>query len=167
LAITRGNSFEGYGETMLGTDGSLVLECEQTGIFYKVNATSTNIRISEKLVAKKDKDGKPMQDADGKPVQVPVPAIDERGGDDCSAGVAQGALGATDAGYTAELEHWAATARTPDPKNPLRCTPQQALDNAVIVAAAELAIREGRCVKLEDAWFDLASDEAPGAKAAK
>ena len=142
----NGNGFGGYGEVVLGTKGTLVLEREKDVMVYKKDDTSSRISVKD------DKSG---------------PTIDsyETGG--AAAAVAQTAsTGPISRGYTEEMEHWAWCIRNPDPENQPRCKPEVALGDAVIalscnVAMKNAAARKGGYLEFKESWFDVDSDETP------
>ncbi len=156
----NGNGFGGYGETVLGTKGSLILDREK-----------------EVLLLARPKYGK-----------YEPTAVAPRGKDECS--FIDGTSGSPEArlarealtwplsrGYTEQIEHlcWAIRERErlakegKDPSTlrvPLRCSPEVALADAVIALSANLAMERGADgenprIEFEDAWFDIASDETP------
>jgi predicted dehydrogenase len=136
----NGNGFGGYGEIVFGTEGTLILEQEQDAMLFKGSATTTRIEIAQK-------DGKAAMDTY------------ETGG---GAAVAQAATAAnTSRGYREEIEHWAWCIRNPEQKDKLRCTPEVAMGDAVIALTSNKAIKEGKRIEFEPAWFDVARSETP------
>ncbi len=137
----NGNGFGDYGETVLGTKGTILLEREQEAMLFKGSNTSTRIEV---------------RNAAG------GPAMDtyETGGG--GAALAQAALPAdVSRGYREEIEHWAWCIRNPDPKHKPRCTPEVALADAVIALVSNVAIDGKERIEFQPAWFDIASDETP------
>ena len=136
----NGNGFGGYGEIVMGTAGTLILEQEQDAMLFKGSATSTRIEVTQK-------DGKFAMDTY------------ETGG---GAAVAQAATaGNTSRGYREELEHWAWCVRNPDPANKPRCTPEVALGDAVIALTSNMAIADCSRIEFKPEWFDVARSETP------
>ncbi len=144
-ASINGNGFGGYGETVFGTEGTLVLEREKDALLFKTSATSSKI----KAVKSKDKNN-----------PGPRIALAEEG-DSRSAAI--GELGTQDAprGYAEQLEHWAWCIRNPDPKNLPHCHPKVALGDAVIALTSNIAARQGQRIEFKKEWFDPDSDETP------
>jgi len=136
----NGNGFGGYGETVFGTKGTLLLEQERDAMLFKGSSTTTRIEI--------------RAGADG-------PAMDtyETGG---GATLAQTAL-PTDVsrGYREEIEHWAWCIRNPAPGHKPRCTPEVALADAVIALVGNLAISKNERIVFDPGWFDPKSDATP------
>ena len=155
----NGNGFGGYGETVLGTKGSLILDREK-----------------EVMLLSRPKWGK------YEPTAVAAK------GDQCTfvdgasgsseARLAREALTwPLSRGYTEQIEHlcWAIREREKliaagkDPANlsvPLRCSAEVALADAVVALSANLAIARGARgenprIEFNDDWFDIASDETP------
>jgi predicted dehydrogenase len=152
FAVTKGNDFDGYGETILGTEGTLVLEREQEAILYKVAATTTKLRVVKRVKIDKDtKKETPM-----------APGLDPReSGDEESGAVARAALLGADPGFAAELEHWAWCVRKASAENQPRCGAKQALSNAVIALTAGLAAKQGVRIDFKKSWFDATSKDTP------
>ena len=135
----NGNGYGGYGEVVLGTAGTLILEREKEVMLFKTSSTSTRVRVKE------------------------GPALEsyETGGD-ATNNVAQQALGgAISRGYTEEIEHWAWCIRNPDPENKPRCHPKVALADAVIALTSNMAMDRGEKIEFQPSWFDIESDETP------
>jgi len=145
-ASINGNGFGGYGETVLGTEGTLVLETEKEALLYKTSETGKKLKV----VMGKDAQNKPR----------PVLQLDEAGDVESAAIGALGTLPA-ERGYTEELEHWAWCVRNRDSENLPHCTPQVALGDAVIALTTNMAARQGARIEFKKEWFDIDSDETP------
>jgi predicted dehydrogenase len=141
----NGNGFGGYGEMVLGTKGTLILEREQEVMLYKGSSTSTSVTVS-----KDKKSGAPTLDT-----------TSSGGGEAAAVGKKALESGPVSRGYTEELEHWAWCIRNPDPQNVPRCHPKIALGDAVIALTTNIAIRENRRIEFKPEWFDFDSDETP------
>ncbi len=90
----NGNGYGGYGETVFGMDGTLILDREQDAMLFKGSSTTTKIEVN-------DKNGKPAMDTY------------ETGG---GAAVAQAALsGPVSRGYREELEALGVVHSQPSP----------------------------------------------------
>lgn len=136
----NGNGFGGYGETVFGTAGTLILEREREAMLFKGSNTSTRIEV--------------RAGADG-----PVMDTYETGG---GAAVAQAALPTeVSLGYREEIEHWAWCIRNPSPEHQPRCTPDVALADAVIALTSNLAIGRNERIEFQPAWFDAQDDSTP------
>ena len=140
------NGFERYGETLFGTEGTMLVEGEEEALLFRTYETGKKIKVA---MGKDAKNG-------------PKPAIqlDEAGDAESTAIGALGTLKAN-RGYVEELEHWAWCIRNRDPENSPRCTPQIALGDAVIVHTTNMAAREGARIEFKKEWFDIESDETP------
>ena len=93
----NGNGFGGYGEVVMGTKGTLILEREQEVMLFKGGDASTKIEVKE------GKDGK-----------AALNTYETGGG----AAVAQAATPKNvSRGYNEEIEHWAWCIRNPSPEN--------------------------------------------------
>ncbi|HUG68967.1 MAG TPA: Gfo/Idh/MocA family oxidoreductase, partial [Pirellulaceae bacterium] len=149
----NGNGFGGYGEIVLGSKGTLVLETEQEVLLYRDSDTSSRISV-------KDSKAGPVLDtqASGAPT--------------AAASLAKAAdSGPVSRGYTEEMEHWAWLIRNADPRDTdvdaqPRCRPEVAMGDAIIALTSNIAIKrssrgESGYVEFKDAWFDIHSDETP------
>ena len=155
----NGNGFGGYGEIVMGSKGTLVLEREQEVMLYRTDSTSSRIRV------KNDKGG-------------PVLDTQASGGPTAAASVAKAADGPISRGYTEEMEHWAWLIRNADPKDTdvkaqPRCRPEVAMGDGIIALTCNVAIQrsmrgESGYIQFKDEWFDIHSDETPdGSEIAK
>ncbi len=143
----NGNGFGGYGEVVMGTKGTLILEKEQEVMLYAGSDTSANVGL------KATKGGY---------------ALDTQASGGAAAPVAKAAAsgGPVSRGYTEEIEHWAWCIRNPDPANKPRCYPEVAMGDAVIALTTNVAIGrnirgEPGFVKFDEKWFERDADETP------
>jgi predicted dehydrogenase len=137
----NGNGFGGYGEVVLGTEGTLILDREQDAMLFKKSQTLTKISVT----------------AGGG-----GPAMDtyETGGG--MAAIAEAALPKdVSRGYREEIEHWAWCIRNPDPENQPKCLPKVALADAVIALTSNIAMKKNQRIDFKPEWFDIDSDETP------
>jgi predicted dehydrogenase len=142
----NGNGFGEYGEVVMGTKGTLVLEREQDVMLYKDAAKDTRVTVA------KAKDGSPTLDTT------------ESGGGNYAAGGKGGDAGPPSRGYTEEMEHWAWCVRNPSPENQPRCKPEVAIADAVIALVSNIALANPTTqarIEFKPEWFDIASDETP------
>ncbi len=143
----NGNGFGGYGEVVMGTKGTIVLDREKELMLYKDSDTSSKVSV------KGDKGGLTLDT--------------QASGNYSAANVAKAAAGAdVSRGYTEEIEHWAWCIRNPAPENKPKCYPEVAMADAVISLTTNVAIAKGNrgeagYVKFEDSWFERDSDETP------
>jgi predicted dehydrogenase len=157
-ASINGNGFGGYGETVFGTEGTLVLETENEAMLFK----GGNPADKTKVVAAGKKGGASLR-------------VDKAGDPESAAIGLLGTLPA-ERGYTEELEHWAWCIRNRSPENLPRCHPKVALGDAVIALATNIAARReavrpeenpaaspGGRIVFDEAWFDIDRDETPEA----
>jgi len=143
----NGNGFGDYGEVVMGTKGTLVLEREQEVMLYKGAAKDTRVTVA------KAKDGTPTLDTT------------ESGGGGGAVAGKPGSEGAPPSrGYTEEMEHWAWCIRNPAPENQPRCKPEVAIADAVIALVSNVALANPDTqprITFKPEWFDIASDETP------
>jgi predicted dehydrogenase len=146
-----GNGWGGYGETVMGSKGTLLLEREQEVLLFKDSDTSTKVGV-------KDDKGGPTLDtqASGKGPSLAKAAADS---------------GPVSRGYTEEIEHFAWCIRNNAPEAP-RCRAEIALGDAVIALACNVAMEnsfkgKGGYLKFEEAWYDIDKDETPDGSSLK
>ncbi len=146
----NGNGFGGYGEVVMGTAGTLLLEQEQDVMLYKDAEKDTRVTVK-----KGEKDASVLDTT-------------ESGAGPALAAAAGGGDGPPSRGYTEEMEHWAWCIRNPSPENQPRCKPDVALADAVIALVSNIALANPTTqsrIEFKKEWFDIASDETPeGAK---
>ncbi|MEQ8787706.1 MAG: Gfo/Idh/MocA family oxidoreductase [Pirellulaceae bacterium] len=141
----NGNGYGGYGEVVMGSKGTLVLEREQEVMLYKDADTSTKVGV------KADDGGA---------------ALDTQASGAGPVAQAAESTGPVSRGYTEEIEHWAWCIRNPSPENQPRCNPTVALGDAIMALSAKLAITrsqtgEGGYIKFNEDWFDVSKDDVP------
>jgi predicted dehydrogenase len=142
----NGNGFGGYGEVVMGTKGTLILEQEQEVMLYKDSSRDTRVSVT------KGKDGSAVLDT-----------TDSGGGGGVAAAVGGGS-GPPSRGYTEEIEHWAWCIRNPSPENQPRCKPEVAIADAVIALVSNIALANPQArprIEFEREWFDIDSDVTP------
>ncbi len=141
----NGNDFGGYGEVVLGTKGTLILEREKDAMLFKRSETLTRISVTT------GQDG---------------PAMDtyETGGG--MAAIAAAAIPSeVSRGYAEEIEHWAWCIKNPSPEHQPKCRPAVALADAVVALTSNIAMAENRRIEFQSDWFDSKSDATPDGKA--
>ena len=136
----NGNGFGGYGEVVMGTKATLVLDREKEVMLYPIAGTYAKAGVKEK----------------GDSVVLDTSAS----GDAAPAKTAEGS-GPVSRGYREEIEHWAWCIRNDEPIETLHCHPKVALAEAVIALTTNQAIREQRRIEFSEGWFDPKSDEVP------
>jgi predicted dehydrogenase len=139
----NGNDFGGYGEVVMGTNGTLILEREQQVYLFGNASNYTEVKVTKK-------DDHVVLDT----TQSPGSAA-QAGKDAINRG------GPVSRGYTEEIEHWAWCIRNPDPANQPRCKPEVAMADAIIALTTNIAIRQNKPVEFKDDWFDVDSDATP------
>jgi predicted dehydrogenase len=151
IAVTyssiMGNGFGGYGEIVMGTKGTLILEREKEVMLYKESDVSTSVGV-------KTGKGGPTMDTQ---------ASGSGGAPKAKAAEASGPISR---GYTEEIEHFAWCIRNRDPENKPRCRAEIALGDAVIALATNECIKasiagKAGYMKFKEEWYDIQSDETP------
>lgn len=132
----NGNGFGGYGEVVMGTDGTLILERESETYLIGGNK-STNVKVErDELVDTYATGG-------GTAVAAEVPTEN------------------VSRGYTEEIEHWAWCIRNEEPAETLHCHPKVALADAVIALTSNLAMDKQERIEFDPNWFDPESNAVP------
>ena len=149
-ASINGNGFGGYGETVFGTRGTLLLNLEKEALLYRTHSVNDKVKLTGSIGA-------------------PELKLDEKG-DELSAAIGTQALsGDISRGYTEEEEHWAWCIRenpkNEDPEIHPRCHPKLALGDAVIALTTNMAARGPGRIDFDPEWFDPDSDKTPEGQA--
>ncbi len=142
----NGNGFGGYGEVVMGTKGTLVLDKEQEIMLYKESDTTSRVSV---------KDGK----------AGPTMDTQASGGYAAAAKTAE-SMGPVSRGYTEEIEHWAWCIRNKAPENQPRCRAEIALGDSVIALGTNVAIAKNKSgapgfLNFDEDWYDLNKDATP------
>jgi predicted dehydrogenase len=151
------NAFEGYGEQVMGTQGTMIVSKEQNAYLFKEGTTKdTRINWAEQRLSRPVTDsGSTMAWGTGGDVANTL----------------------TSRGYREEQEHLAWLIRNPDKmilpnkgnprpekKNPIavpRCHGRVALIDGVITLASNLGMEKQKRVVFKPEWFDPYSDSVP------
>jgi len=132
----NGNGFGGYGEIVLGTKGTLILEREQ---LMHEPAKAAEIKVSGSGAG---------------------PTLDTQASGPARQMASSGPQNVS-RGYAEQLEHWAWCIRNPAKENQPRCHPKVALGDAVIALVTNMAARQGKRIEFDEAWFDPHRKETP------
>ncbi len=142
----NGNGFGGWGEVVMGSKGTLILDKETDVLLYRNSDTSSRVGVSK---------------------QEGGFALDTSASGDVNAPVAQAAdSGPVSRGYREEIEHWAYCIRNPDKDNQPRCYPEVAMGDAVIALGTNVALKNSAAGKsgymeFKEEWFDVDNDAVP------
>ena len=140
----NGNGFGGYGETIFGTKGTMILEREQEVLLYRGSSTSSRVTVK-------------AGGSDGPTLDT----TESGGGPPAAAAGAALKAGPPSRGYAEEMEHFAWCIRNPDPENQPRCNAEIGLADAVMALSSNLAMAKRQQIAFEASWFDINSDETP------
>jgi predicted dehydrogenase len=136
----NGNGFGGYGEVVMGTAGTLILDREQEVLLFMGGDANAKIEVQE-----------------GK--KGPAMSTYETGG---GAAIAQAATPKNvSRGYKEEIEHWAWCIRNPDKKNQPKCGPKVAMADAIIALTSNIAMKTNQRIEFKKEWFDIHKDDSP------
>ena len=151
------NSFEGYGETVYGSRGTMIVEREAEIFQFKEgdpNAASLKPPGATNITIKDAPGGKPVMEASPTaPAATPQAAI--------------ALSGQLSKGYREEMEHFAYQVKRFSPGDydkltgELRCDGTVAMGDAVIALVANMAMKQRRRIEFKEAWFDPKSPDVP------
>jgi predicted dehydrogenase len=153
------NSFEPYGECVMGTRGTMIVQSEQDVLLYPEKGGGSAGRSTSVTVAKTG-GGLTVIDASATTGPAERKAVD----------VAQAALGPAPVsrGYREEMEDFAYCVRMWDQgKDELgkrrlpRCHGRVAMADAIIALTSNLAMNRRQRIEFRPEWFDAASPEVP------
>jgi predicted dehydrogenase len=146
----NGNGFGGYGEVVMGTKGTLILEREEEVMLFREANASARIRV-----AKGGAGGGPVLDTT------------QSGGGDAATGKKILELGPVSRGYTEEMEHFCWCIRekipldTPVEQGGLRCPGRHAMADAIMAITSNLAMKQKKRIEFKEEWFNPYGPAAP------
>jgi predicted dehydrogenase len=141
------NGFEPYGECLMGSKGTLVVESEQSVMLWGGSGRSTAVTVNTPA------GGRPVLDA----------SASTEPGDRRAADAGQNAIGhgPPSRGYREEMEHFAYCIRMRDQGMERdraavkpRCDGTAAMADAIIALTANRAMREQKRIEFDPEWFD-------------
>ncbi len=154
------NAFEKYGEEVMGTKGTMIVEEEAHLLLYKENDPNTKRAIAQastSITVEKAGGGKPALETSA-----------SASGPSVAASLAGLATTAPSRGYREELEHFAYCVRHgnasnyhEDAEHQPRCKGEVALADAVIALTSNIAMKTKRRIEFDPKWFDYTSAETP------
>lgn len=176
------NSFEKYGECVMGSRGSMVIEEEKDVYLFKEPD-----KTKKGDAAAGGRDTKvTVTTAGGKPAMEATSTWGGGGGAAISKGASAPAWDSAVRGYRTEMEHFAyCVRRWQERKAPVsyekdketgklvhadilpRCHGEVAMGDAILALTANMAMARKQRIVFEDDWFDPASDANPEAKYGK
>ncbi|MFP6669601.1 MAG: Gfo/Idh/MocA family oxidoreductase [Pirellulales bacterium] len=134
----NGNGFGGYGEAVMGTGGTIVIERERDIELY-TSQRPTSVQTGKASTVGLDT------------TESGAPEVAESQG-----------TGPVSRGYTEEIEHWAWCIRNrQDPDAVPRCGPETALADATMALVANRAIEDQHKIEFDPNWFDMKNDDTP------
>jgi predicted dehydrogenase len=155
------NTFEPYGECVMGHKATLVVEAEATAM----------------LIPERDPNAKAGQSPTGAAVSSAgggKPAMESSGSTGAVAPPTLVAGAPVSRGYTEEMAHFAfcvrmhQQAKDREEKEKWRLTPRchgkVAMADAIIALTANLAMKQRKRIEFQEAWFDPTSTEVPDAE---
>jgi len=160
------NAFEKYGEEVMGTRGTMIVESESDMMLFKEGDPNIPKDVGGRTTAitlEKNPAGKPVMETSASP-----------SGPSVAAALGTLATATPSKGYREELEHFCYCVRNGDPSNyhatsdesviP-RCRGEVALGDAVIALTSNLSMRQKRRIEFSAAWFDFESPDVPDGSA--
>jgi len=154
------NDFEPYGECVMGSRGTMVVEMEQSAMLWGVESGAPGGPRSTAVTVTTAGGGGPVLSA----------SATDGPRDSRAATLGASSIGAAppSRGYREEMEHFAYCIRMRqetgdrDRYKP-RCDGRAALADAVIALTANQAMQHQRRIEFRPEWFDPASNEVPDA----
>jgi predicted dehydrogenase len=148
------NSFDGYGEMVMGSAGTMIVSQEKEILLFKEAGNASLSRTTSVTVEGQGK--KPLETS---------PSLAGP-----SAATALGSLATAEPsrGYREELEHFAYCVRHgdhshyhDDKEHQPRCRGEVAMADAIIALTSNMAMRQNRRIEFDPRWFDYTSPETP------
>lgn len=166
------NSFEAYGECVMGTRGTMVVESEQSVMLYgekDPNLKESGGPRSTSVTVASTASNQPVLDSSG--TSGPADRTGPAGAGGAAADA--GATGPVSRGYREEMEHFAycvrmhQLAKDSEEKQKWRLTPRchgkVAMADAIIALTANQAMKNHQRIEFKEEWFDPKSSEVPDA----
>jgi predicted dehydrogenase len=152
------NGFDGYGEMVMGSKGTMIVSQEKEILLYKEAGAPITSRTTSVSIETQGK----------KPALETSPST---AGPTAAASLGGLATAEPSRGYREELEHFAYCVRHgnasnyhADTEHQPRCRGEVALADAVIALTSNLAMRQKRRIDFDPRWFDYESPEVPEGK---
>ena len=154
------NAFEKYGEELLGTQGTMIVEEERDILLFKESDRNKPLAGGGPL-----KTSLTVENKGGKPV---LETSASTAGPTAASSLGGLATADPSKGSREELEHFAYCIRKGvksdyhgDDEHQPRCRGEVALADAVIALTSNLAMRQKRRIEFDERWFDWQSPEVP------
>jgi predicted dehydrogenase len=146
------NSFEPYGECVMGSRGTMVVESEQKVMLYTEGGAARSTAVTVASAG----GGKPALDSSATTGPSAAAAL-ETGGK---------AIGPVSRGYREEMEHFAYCVRMWDQvskaERPLpRCHGRVAMADAIIALTSNLAMNTHQRIEFKPEWFEAGNPAVP------
>lgn len=148
------NSFEPYGECVMGTKGTMLVEMEQTVMLYPDTATTRSTAMSVSTAG----GGKPAVDGSGSPSAQQLATGQKSLGD-----------GPVSRGYREEMEDFAYCIKRwgeepKDKRRQPRCHGKVAMADAIVALTSNLAMKHQKRIEFKPEWFDPKNAAVPDAE---
>jgi predicted dehydrogenase len=156
------NAFEPYGECVMGTQGTMVVQSEEAVMLWPEKGGPPGAGRLATMTVSTGGGGKPAVDSTSTTGPAEAAKAQETGA------AALGA-GPPSRGYREEMEHFAYCIRMWDEskgstEKPLpRCHGRVAMADAIIALSSNLAMRKRQRIEFKPEWFDAAASAVPDA----
>jgi predicted dehydrogenase len=155
------NSFEPYGECVMGSRGTMTVEQEQSIMLYPERDVAAPAAKATTMTVSNVAGGKAVTDASGSR----PPELEQRKGAESLGS------GPISRGYTEEMEHFAYCIRMQEKEKTdegrkkwqqtVKCPGRVAMADAIIALTSNLAMKHRQRIEFKEAWFEAASDKVP------
>ncbi|MFI5458614.1 MAG: Gfo/Idh/MocA family protein [Isosphaerales bacterium] len=149
------NAFDGYGEMVMGSKGTMIVSQEKEILLFKEAGTPASSRTTSVTVETQGK----------KPALETSPST---AGPTAATALGGLATAQPSRGYREELEHFAYCVRHgnasdfhKDTDHQPRCRGEVALADAVVALTSNIAMRQKRRIDFNPQWFEYQSPETP------
>ncbi len=153
------NSFEKYGECVMGSRSTMIVEEEQNIMLFRETDAAAPAKGTQVVVANAGA-GKPAGEASAST----APAAEQKKGADSLGGPIS-------RGYTEEMEHFAYCVRMQGKEKTdegrkkwqqtVKCHGRVAMADAIIALTSNLAMQRRQRIEFKHEWFEAASKAAP------
>jgi predicted dehydrogenase len=155
------NSFEPYGECVMGSRGTMTVEMEQSIMLYPERDVAAPAAKATTLTVANAGGGKPVTDASGSR----PPDLEQKKGAEALGS------GPISRGYTEEMEHFAYCIRMQDKEKTdegkkkwqrtVKCHGRVAMADAIVALTSNIAMQRRQRIEFKPEWFEAGSNAVP------
>ncbi|MFL5243740.1 MAG: Gfo/Idh/MocA family protein [Gemmataceae bacterium] len=155
------NSFEAYGECVMGSRATMIVEKEESALLFpERNPNGAAAKAATSVTVSAGGGGKPAVESSSSTGQVDVANAQAKGADSLG-------KGPISRGYREEMEHFAYCikmwneGKSKEDRPLPRCHGRVAMADAIIALTSNLAMKRHQRIEFNEKWFDAAAADVP------